>query len=78
MALLGWVPGAGAAGSGPSLPGDQQPRFLHNESGRCVPTMCHLHSRPGQEHRGPCMCRASCCNIPPVVAAPSVEGLGAI
>lgn len=37
MALLGWVPGTGGGGSdGPLLPSDQQPRFLHNDSGRCA------------------------------------------
>jgi len=33
MALLGWVPATGA-GAAPHLPSRQQPRFLHNESGR--------------------------------------------
>ena len=37
MALLGWVPGTGGGGpDGPLLPSEQQPRFLHNDSGRCV------------------------------------------
>ena len=34
MALLGWVPGTGQA-AGP-LEDTQQPRFVHNASGRCV------------------------------------------
>ena len=37
MALLGWVPGAAAAGDGAelrTLPPLEQPRFVHNESGR--------------------------------------------
>ncbi len=36
MALLGWVPGTGTAAQ-PQLPSREQPRFLHNESGRCRP-----------------------------------------
>lgn len=42
MALLGWVPGTGGGSDGPLLPSEQQPRFLHNESGRCVwcPVCC--------------------------------------
>ena len=37
MALLGWVPGTGGGGpDGPLLPSEQQPRFLHNDSGRCA------------------------------------------
>ncbi len=34
MALLGWVPAASASGSGAPLPDLQQPRFVHNASGR--------------------------------------------
>ena len=33
MALLGWVPGT-AEGSSAFLPDEQQPRFIHNKSGR--------------------------------------------
>ena len=33
MALLGWVPGTGVAGT-PTLPSASQPRFVHNASGR--------------------------------------------
>lgn len=38
MALLGWVPGTGGGGEAAEalLPSQQQPRFLHNESGRCA------------------------------------------
>lgn len=38
QALLGWVPATGAPGGGvgAQLPDAEQPRFVHNKSGRCV------------------------------------------
>ena len=33
MALLGWVPGTASEGAG-FLDDEQQPRFIHNKSGR--------------------------------------------
>jgi len=34
MALLGWVPGTSASDSSKSLPLEDEPRFVHNKSGR--------------------------------------------
>jgi phosphoribosylformylglycinamidine synthase len=48
MALLGWVPGTGGGGpDGPLLPSEQQPRFLHNDSGRFESRWATVEVREG-------------------------------